>query len=229
MKKIYILFILLIQLLLGCGNNSKQQALEVFNQGIALSLQATNLHATADTVRASSFNRKAILKFREALKLDPTHPIARAAIGHSYYLLDDFPTAIRWFEASNKIDTASVASYRELGLSRIGTGAIDKGWADLRTAFRLDSVNGADKLAETKHVTVSDLLSLGQQVFSYGEAYTVEDEPKKGRDYQEVAVNMLLIGYSIEPTRKDVAKVIAAYAQKLKNERLRAKYAQLAQ
>ena len=196
-------------------------------------MQATNIHATADTSEAASFNRKAILKFRETLVLDPRHPVARAAIGHSYYLLDDFPQAIKWFEASiktasNKTELDLAANYRELGLSRIGTNDMEGGYKDLRKSFRLSAINEPQDSLAIKQVTAQDLSSLGQQAFYYGDGYDSEGQTQKGRDYHEAGVNMLLLAYAIDTTRKDVAQLIVGKASKLGNTRLAMKYKKLA-
>lgn len=212
--------------LVGCAQRKEEQAYKLFNEGVTFSLDAID---EADTARASRLERQAINKYRQALEVDSTHRMVRATLGHSYYVLNDFPTAIKWFEASNKVDTASVASYRELGICRLGTGDIEGGCADLRTAFRLDSVNGPAKLIETKTITADDLASLGQLVFSYGEGYAAQGELAKARDYQEVGVNILLVGYAVQSTRKDIARLIAERAKKLRNESLQAKYMRLAQ
>jgi tetratricopeptide (TPR) repeat protein len=225
MRRLSVWFELLL-LLASCAQSKEKQAYKLFNEGVACSLQAMEKQ---NAEQAVELEKQAIAKYLQTLKVDSTHRMVRATLGHSYYVLNDFSTAIKWFEASNKVDTASVASYRELGICRLGTGDIEGGWADLRTAFRLDSVNGPAKLTETKTITVDDLSSLGQQVFSYGEGYAAQGEPEKGRDYREAGVNILLVGYSIQSTRKDVARLIAEDAKKLHNEPLRVKYTQLAQ
>jgi tetratricopeptide (TPR) repeat protein len=216
----------LILPLVGCAQSKEKQAYKLFNDGVAYSLQAMEEQNATKSVK---LEKQAIAKYLQTLQVDSSHLMVRATLGHSYYLLNNFPVAIKWFEASNKVDTASVASYRELGICRLGTGDIEGGWADLRTAFRLDSVNGPAKLAETKTITADDLASLGQQMFSYGEKYAAQGEPAKARDYQEAAVNILLVGYSLQSTRKDIARLIAERAKKLHNEPLRVKYTQLAQ
>jgi len=185
--------------LTGCAQSKEKQAYKLFNDGVAYSLQAME---EQNATKSTELEKQAIAKYLQTLQVDSSHLMVRATLGHSYYLLNDFPTAIKWFEASNKVDTASVASYRELGICRLGTGDIEGGWANLRTAFRLDSVNGPTKLAETKTITADDLANLGQQMFSYGEGYAAQGEPAKARDYQETAVNILLVGYSLQSTRK---------------------------
>jgi tetratricopeptide (TPR) repeat protein len=193
----------LLATLAGCQSQSGQKVAGVFNEGVALSLQAAE---QPDTARARPLERQAIGKYRQALAQDSAHRMVRAALGHSYYLLDKYPEAIAWFEASNKVDPASAASYRELGLSRISQGSIQQGWADLQQAFRLDSS------AKIRAVTADDLYNLGRRAFDYGQAYAAGGEAGKGAAYQKYAVSVLQMAYVTDRTRKDVARTLAELA-----------------
>ena len=82
--------------LTGCGHSRPPKAFTVFNEGVDYSLDA--MQAT-DATKASALERKAIEKYRQTLQLDSTYGMVRAALGHSYYLLDEYPQAIQWFEA----------------------------------------------------------------------------------------------------------------------------------
>ncbi|RYU84262.1 tetratricopeptide repeat protein [Hymenobacter persicinus] len=197
------LAVVLTATLAGCQAKPEKKAFDTFNEGVALSLRAAGL---TDTAQARPLERQAIGKYQETLGLDSTHRLVRSALGHSYYLLDKYPQAITWFEASNKVDTASAPSYRELGLSRISQGDIQQGWADLQKAFRL--APGSD----IKAVTADDLYNLGRRAFAYGEAYAAGGEAGKGTAYQKYAVSVLQMAYSTDPTRKDVAQTLADLA-----------------
>jgi tetratricopeptide (TPR) repeat protein len=182
---------------------SGQKAFETFNEGVAYSLKAID---AADTAQAHALERQAIEKYHETLQADSTHPMARAAMGHSYYLLDKYPEAIRWFEASNKVDSASAPSYRELGLSRISLGEVEPGWADLQRAFHLDTTQ------KIRAVTADDLYGLGQRAYQFGEVYQAGGNATKGQQYKQYAVAVLQMAYATDRSRKDIGKTLAELA-----------------
>ena len=210
-KSIY-LTLFCVVVLTSCGQSRPPKAFTVFNEGVAYSLDA--MQAT-DATKAAASERKAIEKYRQTLQLDSTHGIVRAALGHSHYLLDEYPQAIQWFEASNRLDTASVAVYRELGICRIAMNQRELGWNDLQNAFRLDSLSVTGSLAETKMRTADDLYNLGCQAFGYGETCDQQGKVEEGRSFKESGLNSLFMAYDIDSARKDIAKAIAERTGKL--------------
>lgn len=223
MRIVYLLLFCII-VLSGCMQRQKESAFDVFNEGVSYSLQAGQ---ETDAIKAADLGRKAVEKYQQTLQMDSTHKIARSALGHSYYLLDEYPQAIHWFEASNRIDTASVAAYRELGICRIAMNQDEAGWNDLQHAFRLDSLYGQGSLAETKRITADDLYSMGCQAFEYGETYDEQGQADKGRGFKEFGTNILFMAYSIESSRKEIAKAIAERTGKLGDAKLQKKYLEL--
>jgi len=197
---------LLTAALTGCQPQADKKAFGVFNEGVALSLRAAK---QADTGLARPLERQAIGKYRQALAQDSAHRMVRSALGHSYYLLDKYATAIEWFEASNKVDTASAASYRELGLCRISLGQIQPGWVALQKAFRLDTS------AQIRAVTADDLYNLGRRAYDFGEGYTAGGEAAKGDAYRRYAISVLQMAYGTDPSRKDVARTLADLAARV--------------
>ncbi|GAB2961174.1 hypothetical protein GCM10027048_31540 [Hymenobacter coalescens] len=198
--------VLLAVLAAACQPEPKRQAYQAFDAGVQLSLKAS---ALADTAVAHGLERQAIAKYHEALQLDSMHRLARAALGHSYYLLDRYPEAIRWFEASNRLDSTSAPNYRELGLSRISLGQIAPGWADLQRAYRLDNS------AQIRTVTADDLYHLGVRAFNYGEGYEAGGELAKGLAYKKYAVSVLQMAYVSDRSRKDVGQKLAELAARV--------------
>jgi hypothetical protein len=78
----------LLTLLFSCsGQTPAQKAFDVFNEGVALSLEAIE---ETDAAKAAMLERKAIEKYQQTLQIDSTHKMVRATLGHSYYLLDDY-------------------------------------------------------------------------------------------------------------------------------------------
>lgn len=207
---------------LSCNSQTPaQRAFKVFNEGVAFSLDAIQ---ETDAAKAAALERKALGKYQQTLQIDSTHKLVRSAMGHSYYLLDDYAQAIRWFEASNRVDTASVASYRELGICRIALNRPEAGWRDLQTAFRLDSLSGTSRAAETKRITADDLYNMGCQAFEYGETYEAQGSKEKAIGFKEFGLNVLFMAYDIESSRKDIAKAIADRAGRIGDSARQAHY-----
>lgn len=223
MRTFYLVFLCAV-CLVGCGQNQQQKAFKVFNKGVAFSLSAVQ---ETNAATAAILERKAIAKYQQTLQIDSSHRMARATMGHSYYLLDEYPQAIQWFEASNRLDTTSVAVYRELGICRIAMNQTEQGWNDLQNAFRLDSSSATGNLAETKKITADDLSAFGCQAFEHGETYDQQGKSEEGRGFKEFGLNILFMAYDIDPARKDIAKAIAERTGKLGDVALQKKYLKL--
>jgi tetratricopeptide (TPR) repeat protein len=216
--------VLFISVMSCSSQTQKQRAFDVFNEGVAFSLAAMN---ETDTAKAFGLERRAIAKYEQTLAIDSTHRMVRATMGHSYYLLENYEQAIKWFEASNKVDTASVPVYRELGVCKIALNRLGEGWDDLQTAFRLDSISKTGNPAETKKITADDLYSMGCRAFEYGETYEAQGDTEKGIGFKEYGLNILFIAYDIELSRKDIAKAIAERTGKLGDVARQNKYLKL--
>src|SRR4051812_33161468 len=93
----------------SCHNKKPGNAFDVFNEGVSLSLDAIDEENKGNNEKAVDLNRQSIEKFKETLQIDPTHPIARSAIGHGLYLNRQYSEAIQWFQQANKISSAEAA------------------------------------------------------------------------------------------------------------------------
>ena len=212
-------YVFFLAVVMSCsGPTQKQKAFDVFNEGVAFSLKA---QAEADVTKAAGLERQAIQKYEQVLTVDSTHGLVRSTMGHSYYLLNDYAKAIKWFEASNQVDTASASSYRELGI------CMETGWNDLHTAFHLESISGATDTSEIKKITADELDGMGRQAFEYGGTYETQGEADKATRLKEYGMNILFMAYEIESSRKDIAKAIAERAEKMGDTARHDKYFKL--
>ena len=218
-------YVFFLAVVMSCsGPTQKQKAFDVFNEGVAFSLKA---QAETDVTKAAGLERQAIQKYEHVLTVDSTHGLVRSTMGHSYYLLNDYAKAIKWFETSNQVDTASASSYRELGICKIALNELETGWNDLHTAFHLESISGATDASEIKKITADELDGMGRQAFEYGETYETQGEADKATGFKEYGMNILFMAYEIESSRKDIAKAIAERAEKMGDTARHDKYFKL--
>lgn len=203
------------------GLRKKDKAFKVFNEGVALNLDAIDEQNRGDYEKAAALNRQSIDKFRETLELDSSHPIARSALGHSLYIDRQFNEAIKCFEqAIKKSDGSAVAAanYREMGLCKINLGELQEGKNDIDKAFSLDTGK------EIRDLTIQDLIDIGELAFEYGDGYIQEGDVEKGQHYKKYGIVVLSIAFDYNRSRKDIALKIADLADKIEDKETATKY-----
>lgn len=209
--------------LLSCAQRKNDKAFQVFNEGVILNMQAVEAQNKGDLQKSASLNKQSIDKFRETLKLDSTHPIARGALGHSLYLDMQFREAIQWFDQANKTNGEAAANYREMGLCKINIGQIQEGKEAIDKAFAKDTGQ------EIRKITIQDLIDIGKLAFEYGDGYIKQGEPDKGREYKRFSVAVLLLAFEYDKSRKDIASTIADFAEKIGEKETAAIYKALSE
>lgn len=191
-----------IVLLFSCRQSLRDDPFKIFNEGVALSLDAGRAAEKSDGQQATVLNERAIAKYRETLKIDPAHEMVRSALAHSLYLDKKYEEAIRLFKQQVKIDSTMAINYQEMGMCEISIGQVVQGKKDIYKAFEKDNS------PELKEVTVDDLLDIGKLAYSYGEGYEKRNEPDKGKAYKLFALAVLNTVVEIDTTRKDVLATI---------------------
>jgi hypothetical protein len=102
-------------------------------------------------------------------------------------------------------------------------GQISEGRADLEKAFDMD--NGP----EIKEITILDLIDIGHLAFEYGEGYDAEGNKDKSLSYKRFALGVLITAYNIDVTKRDIAKTIFQFAEKIGDETTMLKYKEIAE
>jgi len=202
----------------SCGQKKNDKASQVFNEGVSLNLQSIDEQNKGNFDKAISLNKQSIDKFRETLKLDSTHPGARSALGHCFYIDKQFEVAIYWFNEANKVNGAAAANYRELGLCKINLGEIEEGKNDIDKAFSLDTTK------EIRELTIQDLTDIGEVAFQYGDGYIQQGEPEKGRDYKTFSIEVLTLAFDYDKSKKALALKISDFADKSGDKETANKY-----
>jgi tetratricopeptide (TPR) repeat protein len=204
------LFTIIISLsIISCQQTKKEKAFKIFNEGVTLSLNAGTEANRGNEKKAIELNDKAIEKFRETLRTDSTHSIARSALAHSLYISKKYDEAIEWFKKANAIGKAEAVNYMELGLSQINLGQTAEGEKNLFKALELD------KSEEIREITVEDLYDIGKLAFKYGDAYKKEGKTEKALTYKQFSIDVLKLSLKINPARADIRSTADSCAKQL--------------
>ena len=202
----------------SCGQKKNDKTFQVFNEGVTLNLNSIAEQNKGNFEKAASLNKQSIDKFKETFRLDSTHPIVRSALGHSLYIDKQFEEAIQWFIQANKINGEAAVNYREMGLCKINIGQIQEGKADIDKAFSIDTTK------EIRELTIQDLTDIGELAFQYGDGYIQQGEPEKGKNYKAFSIDVLILAFEYDKSRKDIALTIADFADKLGDKETANKY-----
>ncbi|GAA4325694.1 hypothetical protein GCM10023149_28180 [Mucilaginibacter gynuensis] len=193
----------------SCTQTKEEKAFKIFNEGVTLSLNAAEEAAKGDEVKATETNNLAIEKFRETLKIDSSHLLAKSALAHSLYWGKKFEDAIHWYNIAIHGDSAMAVLYQERGLCKINLGRVTEGKKDIYKAFELDPSN------EIKALTVEDLYDIGKLAYEYGAGYEKEGKKEIGLTYKKFAIEVLALSAEIAPARKDISESIKTFSNEL--------------
>jgi len=204
--------------LFACEQKKKNEAFQVFNEGVALNLDAIEEQNKGDFDKSDSLNKQSIDKFKETLRLDSLHPVVRSTLAHGLYIDKQFKDAIHWFGQANKINGEFAANYREMGLCKINLGQIQKGRLDIDKALSMDTTK------EIRVITIEDLIGIGELASEYGNGYIKQGEPDKGKTYKVFSIEVLMLAFEYDKSRKDIASTVADFADKLGDKETARKY-----
>ncbi len=218
MKSPFYSSVLLVIILTACSESKKDKAFRIFNEGVGFSVGSSQAQAIGKMEEAEALNKQSLMKFKETLAIDSSHPVARASLAHALYLDRQFSEAVRWFNKANRIDGESPANYREMGLSKINLGQVSDGKLDLDKAFSMDTSR------EIRDITVQDLTDIGELAFEYGNGYGKQGELAKGKEYKEFSVQVLVLAFHYDSSNRAIASKIAQFADNLGDKKTSAKY-----
>jgi tetratricopeptide (TPR) repeat protein len=218
---LFITSVLILPSLISCKSETHDKILQVFNEGVSLGLKAAEENEMGNFDKATMLNRQSISKFQQTLRLDSTHPLVRSALAHSLYIDQKFREAIIWFEQANKINGNVAANYREMGLCKVNLGQIREGKSDIDKAFSMDTRK------EIKEITIQDLDDIGKLAFSYGDGYIKDGDTIKGKNYKSFSIDVLMLAFQYDSSKKQIALTIADYANKSGDKETSRKYLML--
>jgi|TARA_B110000261_G_C13053999_1_gene345411 tetratricopeptide (TPR) repeat protein len=208
MKYFFSLFVI-ASITLSCIQSNSEKSHFLFNEGVSLSLNATNELQKGNIEKHETLNKMAIKKFIEVLSIDSLHKLAPSALGHCNYEIKKFKEGVQWFQKAIKTDSTLAVNYRELGLCKINLGEFDASQEAFRKAFELD------KSQEIKEVTISDLQQISSLAFDYSKTYIKQGEEEKGIQYKQFSVGVLFIAHSIDSTNISTLTEIANFTSLL--------------
>jgi tetratricopeptide (TPR) repeat protein len=194
------------------------KAFNTFNEGVSLSLDAADAQGKGDFDKSAALNKKAIEKFKETLKIDSNHKVARSALAHSLYLDRQFREAIDWYEKANEKDTPVAVNFLELGLCKVNLGQVKEGRETIEKALKLDTSK------ELRTNTALDLTDIGTRAFSFGKQYLAKGDEENGKNYQHFAIAVLMMAFDFDNSRKDISAKITQYADEIHEKAIADQY-----
>ncbi len=194
-------------LLSSCTPQKNKKAYNVFNEGVTLYLNSIDEQGKGEYEKATLLNKQSIDKFLETLKIDSTHPLARGFLAQSYYSDQQYKEAIQMFGEQNKLSGDRAVNYRGMGICKIHLGQIQEGKSDIDMAFSLDTTK------EIRDITMEDLIGIGESAFQYVDSNYQHSGPLKDNGYKKFAIEVLILAYEYDTTRKDIALKISDFAK----------------
>lgn len=185
---------------------------DILNQGIADSLNAQRLMATA-LVEAKQLSERAISWFLQANTLSPESAIVLGALGHHLYFhateFDEasFEVAYDYFNRALEQEPDNVTFLCEAGLCCINIGDLTEASAYFESALAYDNSK------ETRNFISAELTTIGQRVFEHGYSLLSHKSLSKTHCHKKFAVSILMIAFQIDGRNGALARRISQWAE----------------
>lgn len=208
--------------------DSPARAKVLFNDGVAASLDVSELLCTGDVEKAKVRSQHAIDQFRAALKIDPMSSAFAGALGHELYVFAttfggvDFAEAQEFLLRAVQADPDNVASLGELGLCRVNLGDISGAQGNFQRVFELDDSR------ETRDYLSTELAAIGQRAFSYGTTLQNEGQEQQGITYKRFAIGASMLAFCTHDVRRDLAQQVSIFARDIGDAKTADEYAAIA-
>lgn len=204
--------------------SSKEKATKVYEEGVALSQQASASLEKGDATNAQALYKQSIEKFDAALQLDSTLTAARSAKAASLYGSGQYQDALSIYQQVNGTEGGeTAASLRDIGLIKLHQGELTEGQEFLDKAITLDHSK------ELVAAINKELLRIGEKNFNEGAELKKQGDSDTAKKHQSYAMNVLMLAYYYDNTRKDVAGKIAEYADVVGDYTVKMQYTKLSQ
>ena len=184
-------WLVLILVLVGCGDEDERDPRQLFAEGEHHALEATRLFEEGNDTLGAEENAKAIESYRKLIAIDPSHPVAESALAHAFLLAEDYNQAIIWYGKAIARDSGVALHHTELGIAQINTGRFDEGRRSLGRALALDSSD-----AHREFIT-RELARIGLVANRYGEGYAEAGHIDQALEYRRFSLEVLKTAYGI--------------------------------
>jgi tetratricopeptide (TPR) repeat protein len=214
----------------GSGDpaDSAERAKELFNDGVAASLDAGELLSAGDMEDARGKCGHAIDRFRAALKLDPKSSAFAGALGHELYVFaatfggGDFAEAQGFLTQALQSDPDNVAFLCELGLCRANLGDLPAAQETFQSVLKLKDS------PETRAHIANALADIGQRAFDFGTNLQKDGQEQEGITYKTFAIGASILAYRTDDVRRDLARQVSSFAREIGDEKTANEYAAIA-
>jgi tetratricopeptide (TPR) repeat protein len=205
-----------------------ENAKQLFNDGVAASLNVSELLSSGDVEVAREQSRRAIDQFRAALELAPKSPTFAGALGHELYVNaatfggGDFAEAADWLLKATRTEPDNVAFICDLGLCRANLGDLPGAQETFQRVLELDDSH------ETRDHVAMELGDIGQRAFDYGTSLQKEGKEQEGISYKRFAIGASMLAYRTLEVRRNLARQVSIFAQDIGDIKTADQYAALA-
>ncbi len=208
--------------------DSPEQAKQLFNAGVAASLNVSELVSSGDVDKAGRQSRNAIDQFRAALEIVPKSSAFAGALGHELYVHaatfggGDFAEAADWLLTASRTEPDNIAFLCELGLCRANLGNLSEAQETFQRVFELDDSH------ETREHIATELGDVGQRAFDYGTSLQNEGKEQDGISYKRFAIGASMLAHRTHEVRRDLARQVSIFARDIGDAETADQYAALA-
>ena len=205
-----------------------ERAKELFNNGVAASLDAAELLSSGDVEKARGQSRHAIDQFRMALKMVPKSSTFAGALGHELYVCaaafgeGDFAEAQEFLLKAVQSEPDNVAFLCELGLCRANQGDLPGAQEDFQRVLELNNSR------ETREHIATAMADIGQRAFDHGTKLQSEGQEQQGRSYKTFAIGASMLAYRTHNIRRDLARQVSVFARDIGDAKTADEYAAIA-
>jgi tetratricopeptide (TPR) repeat protein len=217
--------------LFGTGGDNpadSERAKELFNHGVAASLDAAELLSSGDVERAKGQSRHAIDQFRMALKLVPKSSTFAGALGHELHVLaatfgeGDFNEAQEFLLKAVQLEPDNVAFLCDLGLCRANLGDLPGAQENFQRVCALNESR------ETREHIATAMADIGQRAFDYGTKLQSEGQEQQGVEYKRFAIGASMLACRTHDMRRDLARQVSVFARDIGDSETADEYAAIA-
>ncbi len=219
----YLTFTFLLVTFFTACQSQKEKSAKAYEEGLKLSKEAHTAYEKGDAKTANDLHSKAIAQYKEALQFDSTNKQIRGEMAASYYESSNYKDALDWYTKATAQDGEKAAYYRNMGIIKVKTGELEPGKDLLEKSVSLDHS------AENRDAVVKALTEAGKRQFEEGKATKVKGNMELAKKQQNDAMSVLMMAYYYDNTRKDVAAIIAQYADEIGDNTVKVQYTKLSQ
>lgn len=214
-RSIQYITLLLYILLVGCAASSERDRAEkLYQEGLAFanqaeqSTQSNNVNFLEDKGLRREYaelHDKAIERYKDALRTDPSYAEPAAAAARSYEATARFEEAIRACKKAISLAPKEAKYYQQIGYYFCQNMEADRGKAALRQALKLNTSQ------EFRRETAAKLPDIALLLYVQSSMRRANGE--LAMSLQKQAISILEFGHELDPDNADITERISRFTE----------------